>query len=99
MEGIYGLIIIKVPAWLHYWAFILPGLVKFDIPAEELFSGILARACGVPVGRRSGGRLAMTEVATINVIIFSLFFSFFSLFLFFSFLIEGVLALCLNRSC
>ena len=35
----------------------------------------LARACGVPVGRRSGGRLAMTLVATINVIIF--FFSFF----------------------
>ena len=31
---------------------------------------LLARACGVPVGRRSGGRLAMTLVATINVIIF-----------------------------
>ena len=51
----------------------------------------LARACGVPVGRRSGGRLAMTLVATINVIIF-----FFLFFLFFSspsstFLIEGVL--------
>ena len=50
----------------------------------------LARACGVPVGRCSGGRLAMTLVATINVIIFSFLFSFF-----FSpsstFLIEGVL--------
>ena len=32
---------------------------------------ILARACGVPVGRRSGGRLAMTLVA-INYIIFFL---------------------------
>ena len=42
---------------------------------------LLARACGVPVGRRSGGRLAMTLVATINLIIF--FFLFF--FLFFSF--------------
>ena len=30
----------------------------------------LARACGVPVGRCSGGRLAMTLVATINDIIF-----------------------------
>ena len=30
----------------------------------------LARACGVPVGRRSGGRLATTLVDTINVIIF-----------------------------
>ena len=29
---------------------------------------------GVPVGRRLGGRLAMTLVATINVIIFFLFF-------------------------
>ena len=39
----------------------------------------LARACGVPVGRHSGGRLATTLVATINVIIFSfLFFFFFS---------------------
>ena len=44
----------------------------------------------VPVGQRSGGRLAMTLVATINVITFSFFFSFL-----FSpsstFLIEGVL--------
>ena len=57
---------------------------------------LLARACGVPVGRRSGGRLATTLVATINVVIFSFsfLFSFFS-FLFSSpsstFLIEGVL--------
>ena len=35
----------------------------------------LARVCGVPVGQRLGGRLATTLVATINVIIFSLFFS------------------------
>ena len=34
---------------------------------------ILAQACGVPVGRRSGGRLVTTLVSTINVII-SLFF-------------------------
>ena len=40
---------------------------------------ILARACGVPVGRRSGGRLATTLVVTINVIIFFLFFLFFFL--------------------
>merc|ERR1712013_262122 len=42
----------------------------------------LVRACGVPVGRRSGGRLAMTLVATINVIIFFFFFLFFLFFLF-----------------
>ena len=47
-KGIYGLIIIKVPAWLHYWAFILPGLVKFDIPAEELFSGIFLAVFSSP---------------------------------------------------
>ena len=35
----------------------------------------LARVCGIPVSQHSGGRLAMTLVATINVIIFS-FFSF-----------------------
>ena len=34
----------------------------------------LARAVGVPVGRRSGGRLATTLVATKNVFIFFLFF-------------------------
>ena len=37
---------------------------------------LLAQACGIPVGRRSGGRLAMTLVATINVIILFLFFFF-----------------------
>ena len=43
---------------------------------------ILARAVGVPVGQRSGGRLATTLMAiTINVIIFSFF------------LIEGALGL------
>ena len=31
---------------------------------------LLARACDVPVGRRLGGRLATTLVATINIIIF-----------------------------
>ena len=42
---------------------------------------LLARECGVPVGRRSDGRLAMTLVATINVIIFHFpFFPFFSSF-------------------
>ena len=34
---------------------------------------LLARAYGVPVGRRSGGGLAMTLVASINVIIFFFF--------------------------
>ena len=42
----------------------------------------LARACGVPVGRRSGGRLVMTLVATINVIILFLFSFLFFFFLF-----------------
>ena len=37
---------------------------------------LLARAYGVPVGRRSGGGLAMTLVASINVIIFFFFFFF-----------------------
>ena len=36
---------------------------------------ILAQAVGVPVGRCSGGQLAMLLVATINVIIFSIFFA------------------------
>merc|ERR1712013_330460 len=40
------------------------AMVDMDIMVK------LVRACGVPVGRRSGGRLAMTLVATINVIIF-----------------------------
>ena len=41
--------------------------------SEKKCAVVLARACGVPVGRRSGGRLAMTLVASINVIIFFLF--------------------------
>ena len=45
----------------------------------------LARACGVPVGRHSGGQLATTLVATKN----DIFFSF--LFPSFTFLIEGAL--------
>ena len=40
----------------------------------------LARAVGVAVGRRSGGRLATTLVATKNVFIYLLFF--FSFFIF-----------------
>ena len=43
---------------------------------QQLYKLILARACGVPVGRRSGGQLAMTLVATINLIIFFFFFFF-----------------------
>ena len=52
----------------------------------------LAQAVGVPVGRRLGGRLVTTLVATINPIIFFYFFPFFFLFSPSStFLIEGVL--------
>ena len=41
------------------------------------WTGLLSRACCVPVGRRSGGRLATTLVATKNdIILFSFFFSF-----------------------
>ena len=48
------------------------GTVHFQGPARDQQ---LARACGVPAGRRSGGRLATTLVATINVnISFPLFF-------------------------
>ena len=50
---------------------------------------VLARAVGVPVSRRSGGRLATTLVATINVIISLIFFPIFSPSR--PFLIEGVL--------
>ena len=55
-----------------YWDLPRLGICKFNNKVQ-----LLARACGVPVGLRSGGRLAMTLVATINVIIF---FSFFFLF-------------------
>ena len=37
----------------------------------EIKDSKLARVCGVPVGRRSGGRQATTLVATINDILFS----------------------------
>ena len=50
--------------------------------------------CGVPVGRRSGGRLATMLVATKNNILFFFFFLFSLFVLFFpfsTFLIEGVL--------
>ena len=42
----------------NYWCLIWP----------QLF--LMAQACGVPVGRRSGGQLAMTLVTTLNVTIF-----------------------------
>ena len=45
-------------------------------PFKETYAKI--RAVGVPVGRRSGGRLATTLVATKNVFIFFLFPVFFS---------------------
>ena len=48
-----------------------------EIVAMILFSfSFLARVWGVPVGRRLGGLLVTTLVATINVIIFFLFFPF-----------------------
>ena len=46
--------------------------------AGQLGTYQLARACGIPVGRRLGGRLAMTLVATINIILFHFFNLFFS---------------------
>merc|ERR1712013_219150 len=49
-------------------------MVVMDMDVDIMVK--LVRACGVPVGRRSGGRLAMTLVATINVIIFFFLFSF-----------------------
>ena len=53
---------------------------------------ILAQACGIPVGRRSDGRLAMTLVATKNDIIFSFYFYILFLFsLLSTFLQEGML--------
>ena len=49
---------------MHFYTFPFLIMAKF-----------LARACGLPVGRRSGGWLALTLVATINVIIFHFPFS------------------------
>ena len=68
------------------------GLLIFEVVLCEtesirIFVEILARACGVPVGRRSGG-LGTTLVVTKNDIIFSFFFFLFPLS---TFLIEGVL--------
>ena len=51
---------------------ILGNLHTLNLPCVH--SCILARSCGIPVGRRSGGQLAMTLVATINVIIFFFLF-------------------------
>ena len=48
---------------------------KLSILQKYCVGQLLAWACSVPVGRRSGGRLATTLVATINVIIFSFFYS------------------------
>ena len=64
-------------------SWVVPSLSS--IPSEQFqplaalfycsFSSLqLARACGVPVGRRSGCRLATTLVATKNDIIFSFLF-------------------------
>ena len=61
---------------LSWAAWFLSGKIRATIWAgtnmncSDLDIRKLARACGVPVGRRSGGRLAMTLVATINILIF-----------------------------
>ena len=55
---------------------ILPQKTRITLP-EILY--LWARAVSVPVGRRSGGRLATILVATINIINF-FFFSFVSSF-------------------
>ena len=52
-----------------------------EVIIENCGDKVLARACGVPGIRRSGGRLVMTLVATINVIIFFFFSSPSSIFL------------------
>ena len=54
----------------------------------EIKDSKLAQVYGVPVGRRSGGRLATTLVASKNNILFFSFFLFFSLLS--TFLLEGV---------
>ena len=54
--------------WCIIWCVrVCPGVLVHSV----LF---LARAVGVPVSRRTGGQLATTLVATINVIIFFHFF-------------------------
>ena len=54
------------------------GRLTSMIRIKNIFIDKLGQAVGVPVGRRSGGRLAMTLVATINIIITIFFFPFFS---------------------
>ena len=58
------------------------------VDPSDRFQTFLARAVGVAVGRRSGGRLATTLVATKNVFFFPFFSPFSPLR---PFLIEGVL--------
>ena len=69
------------------------SLIKVIGYFEQLLQILLARAVGLPVSRRSSGRLATTFnlVVTINNIIFSFFL--FSIFCFsvVYFFIEGVL--------
>ena len=65
------------------------GVVAIIFISRSLFSPFLAWACGVQVGRRSGGQLATTLVVTKNDIIF--FLLFFTFYPSSTFLIEGVL--------
>ena len=58
--------------WKHFSA--IYNQIQFVAQNLPTIDTKLARACGVPVGRRSDGRLATTLVATINVIIFFPFF-------------------------
>ena len=51
------------------------------LSTDNICPTLLARVYSVPVGRRSGGRLAMTLVAAKNYIIFFSFFSPLSTFL------------------
>ena len=70
-----------------HWGDIALFVTLYNLEVE-----ILAQVVGVPVDRRSGGWMATTIVATINIIIFFLF-SLFPRFFppSFTFLIEGVL--------
>ena len=57
----------------QHWTHQFPGSRLFACLTNPMsaVSQLLARACSFPVGRRSGWRLAMTSVATINDIIFA----------------------------
>ena len=82
------------PHWKRNWKI----CISFKVMAKAKLTSKLARAVGVPVGRRSDGRLATMWKSTKNVFIFFFFPVFFPVFFFprFSppsspFLIEGVL--------